>query len=84
MSGFSRAATNCDAISLRIDSVDDAYTMSQSAYMAKMPFAFLSDSAEALEMALFYCNGRAIVDSRSELDDDVLRTLAAGYGAVVR
>lgn len=35
-------------------------------------------------MALLMYNGCAFVDSRSELDEQVLDALAKGYGATVR
>ena len=52
--------------------------------MLHMPVSFLSDSEEALEMALLMYNGCAFVDSRSNLDESILERLAKGYGAVVR
>lgn len=73
-----------DVACIIIDTVDDAYTFSLNAHMLRMPISFLSDNEEALETALIMYNGRAFVDSRSDLEESVLERLAAYYGAVVR
>ena len=64
--------------------MDDAYNFALNAHMLHMPVSFLSDSEEALEMALLMYNGCAFVDSRSDLDERILERLAKGYGATVR
>ena len=48
-----------------------------------LPAAFLSDDEDALDSALFFYNGRALVDSRSMLPPDRLSEIARRYGAVV-
>lgn len=73
-----------DVITIQIDCIEDAWNFAENAHMLHKPVSFLSDSEEALEMALLMFNGRAFVDSRSNIDEDVLRTIAAGYGAIVR
>lgn len=73
-----------DVITIQIDSTEDAWNFAENAHMLHKPVSFLSDSEEALEMALLMFNGRAFVDSRSNIEEDVLRTIAAGYGAIVR
>ncbi|MEG1779024.1 MAG: homocysteine S-methyltransferase family protein [Oscillospiraceae bacterium] len=67
-----------------IDSIEDAYTFCMNSHMLRMPVAFLSDNEEALEMALLMYNGRAFIDARSSIDEDILNNLAAHYGAVIR
>ena len=52
--------------------------------MLHMPVSFLSDSEEALEMALLLYNGCAFIDARSSIDESVLLNLAKGYGAILR
>lgn len=74
----------CDVITIQIDTVEDAYNFAENAYMLHKPVSFLSDSEEALEMALLMYNGRAFVDSRSNIDETVLHTIAKGYGAIIR
>ncbi len=76
--------SGADVATICIETVDDAYCFALNAYMLHMPVSFLSDSEEALEMALLMYNGCAFVDSRSNLDESILEHLAKGYGAVVR
>ena len=76
--------SGADVATICIETVDDAYCFALNAYMLHMPVSFLSDSEEALEMALLMYNGCAFVDSRSNLDESILERLAKGYGAVVR
>ena len=72
-----------DVISVRVDSYDDALLLSQNAHMANLPLSIISDSEEALEFALILCSGRNIIDSRSGIDPDTLKTLADWYGALI-
>ena len=76
--------SGADVATIRIETVDDAYNFALNAHMLHMPVSFLSDSEEALEMALLMYNGCAFVDSRSDLDERILERLAKGYGATVR
>ncbi len=72
-----------DIITVKVDSFDDAYRFSLNSYIADLPVAFLSDSEEALEAALiFYC-GKALIDSRSEITKEVLERLSSWYGAAI-
>ena len=73
-----------DVITVQIDTMEDAWNFAENAHMLHKPVSFLSDSEEALEMALLMFNGRAFVDSRSNIDEEILRTIALGYGAIVR
>lgn len=79
------AAAESDANAALIDirSPADAEAFAESAYLLKLPVAFRACDAAALERALFQYQGRAIVDSGSELEEDALRALADRYGAVV-
>ena len=76
--------SGADVATICIETVDDAYNFALNAHMLHMPVSFLSDSEEALEMALLMYNGCAFVDSRSDLDERILERLAKGYGATVR
>ena len=73
-----------DVITIQIDSMEDAWNFAENCHMLHKPVSFLSDSEEALEMALLMYNGRAFVDSRSNMDETALHTIAKGYGAIVR
>lgn len=76
--------TRFDVVTVQVDTVDDAYLFALNAHMIRKPVIFRSDSEEALEMALLLYNGRAFVDSESEIDEDTLRRIAQGYGAYLR
>lgn len=72
------------AICIRPETGDDGYNISlNNANLTMLPAVFLCDDEEALDSALFYYNGRAIVDSRSIIPDKRLRQIAGKYGAVV-
>lgn len=75
--------SGCDVILVHVRTVDDAYQFGVNCYMARLPVAILADTEEALEAALLYYQGRAIVSSRSELDPDAMQALAKGYGAII-
>ncbi len=73
-----------DALLFHIKNHDDAINFSQSSYMARCAVCFLAESEELLEVALMHYTGRAIIDSRSDLDDAAMEALAIGYGAIIR
>ena len=69
---------------MEVPTADDAYHFAQNAHMTDLPVAFLSDSEGALEMALIYYPGRALVcSSQSDLEHEVLQKIAEGYGALL-
>ncbi len=72
-----------DTVLIHVTSFDDAYQFSQNAHMARVPVSFISENEEALEAALMLFNGRAIIDSRSELPEETIHRLATAYGAIV-
>ena len=51
--------------------------------MMRLPVSLVADNVEALETALIYYNGRAIIDSLCDLDEETISTLAKGYNALV-
>jgi len=75
---------NTDALLFHVRSIDDAYRLGQNAHMAGKAVILLAESEEALEMALLYYRGRALVDSRSDVPPMTMKALAKGYGAIVR
>lgn len=77
-------SSGADVATICVETIDDAYDFALNAHMLHIPVSFLSDSEEALEMALLMYNGCAFVDSRSSLDEGILQNLAEGYGAIVR
>lgn len=78
------AGQTCDAVLVRLDTPDDGYRFSLNAHMLDMPVAFESESIEALENALLHYNGKALVVSTScEIEKELLREVAARYGAIM-
>ena len=75
--------SGCDAVCIHLKSVDDAHIFAENAHLLHLPPAFLAETEEALEAALIHYQGRAVVDSRSEVDRSVLKALAGGYGALL-
>lgn len=73
----------CSAISVHVSTVDDAYQLGVNCHMAHTPVSILADSAEALEMALLYYNGIAIIDSRSDATRSQMEELSKGYGSPI-
>ena len=72
------------AICIQPETADDGYNVSlNNANLTMLPVVFLCDDEDALDSALFYYNGRAMVDSRSVIPEERLREIAARYGAVV-
>ena len=51
--------------------------------MTRLPIAVHCDSAPVLDAALRYFQGRLIVDSECQIEDEVLEPLAAKYGAIL-
>lgn len=74
---------NYDILLVEINSPDDAFDFAKSAHMATLPVMFFSENELALKMALMMYQGRALVDSKSEIDEEVLKEIADKYGAVV-
>lgn len=76
--------TEANVITIQVDTSEDAYNFAENAHMLHKPVSFLSDNEEALEMALLMFNGRAFVDSRSNIEEETLKDIAFGYGAIIR
>lgn len=72
-----------DIISVEVETPDEAAAFAENDHMAKLPVSFLSSSELALKTALLLYSGRAMVDARSEIEQDVLERIAHKYGAVV-
>lgn len=73
-----------EAICIQPETADDGYNVSlNNANLTMLPVVFLCDDEDALDSALFFYNGRAMVDSRSILPEERLREVADRYGAVV-
>ncbi len=75
--------SGCEILQIHIGSLDDAYQFGLNADMMRLPVSLVADNVEALETALIYYNGRAIIDSLCDLDEETISTLAKGYNALV-
>lgn len=74
----------CDVLCIEVATQDEAYAISiNNGHMDQMPVAILADDEAALEAALFYYNGRVVIDSRSAVEPEILEALAREYGAVI-
>lgn len=76
--------TGADALLFEVKDLEDAEYFGRNVHMAKNPVCLLAGGEEALEAALLFYPGRALVDSRSDVPEDRMRFLAGGYGAVIR
>ena len=74
---------NINAVHLFLNSTDDAALLSDKATMSRLPFIIHTNDAVTLEAALRYYQGRLIVDSCCDIDENLLKTLAQKYGAIV-
>ncbi|MCI8361314.1 MAG: homocysteine S-methyltransferase family protein [Clostridiales bacterium] len=72
-----------NTVRIRVNSRADALLLAQYAYMSKLPVMLQADSPEALQEALLLYQGRALVDSGSEMEPETLRRIAAAFGAIV-
>lgn len=74
---------NFDAIKVVVENADDGYFFALNAHMCKLPVLFKAHNAQALRNALKYYNGRALVDSQSSIDEEILNEICAEYGAII-
>lgn len=72
-----------DIILINIATPDDAYHFGLNAHMAKLPVMFNAADAESLDNALKFYQGRALVDSKCDIDEESVRKIAEKYGAVI-
>ena len=73
----------CNTALVEIESIDDAYVLAENSSMTRLPIAVHCDSAPILEAALRYFQGRLIVDSECQIDDEILEPLSSKYGAIL-
>lgn len=72
-----------DVILLQIHTLDDGEDFARNAHIANLPVCFYSEDEEALRHALLLYNGRAMIDSRTQIETNVLKKIAKKYGAVI-
>lgn len=72
-----------DVLKIEINTPDDAMAFIQDAHMATLPVMFSCEDDISLMLALMLYQGRALIDSECELDEETIEKAAAKYGAVV-
>lgn len=72
-----------DVLKIEIDTPDDAMVFMQDAHMATLPVMFSCEDDISLMLALMLYQGRALIDSECELDEEIIRKAIKKYGAVV-
>ena len=75
--------TCVDVISVDILTYEDAELFARNAHMASLPVMFRSHSKLFLETALILYNGKAAIDSSSEIETEELEKLAQKYGSII-
>ena len=73
-----------DALLFEIADLEDAENFVQNIAMARRAVCILAHDAGALEYCLLSYPGRALLDSRSEMEREALERLAREYGALIR
>ncbi|MBQ2675909.1 MAG: homocysteine S-methyltransferase family protein [Clostridia bacterium] len=68
---------------VRINTLSDVEIFAESVHMARLPIAITTDSADVLQAALRSYQGRAIVNTNVEMDENILCEIASKYGAII-
>lgn len=72
-----------DVMVIQIDTIDDSIMFGLNAHLTRLPICFFATDESALNMALKLYHGKAMIDSKSPIDETNLQFLAKKYGAVV-
>ena len=72
-----------DVLKIEINTPDDAMAFIQDAHMATLPVMFSCEDDISLMLALMLYQGRALIDSECEPDEETVRKAVTKYGAVV-
>ncbi len=72
-----------DAVYINLYSTDDAAMLSENASMSRLPFLIHTNNSVTLEAALRYYQGRLLVDSRCDINENELNALVKKYGAIL-
>lgn len=66
-----------------ISNTDDAHEFGMNAYLANVPVVLLGYDGKALDEALKLYQGRAMIDSKSDIAREQLEALSKRYGAII-
>lgn len=72
-----------NSICIELYNADDAAILADNALMTRLPITVRTNDAVALEAALRYFQGRLIIDTGCDIDDELLEQLAGKYGAIL-
>ncbi|WP_195543135.1 homocysteine S-methyltransferase family protein [Massiliimalia timonensis] len=72
-----------DVIVVEIDNVDEARDFGANAHLSSLPISVYSHDEIALRLALLLYTGKALVDSRSSIEEETLKKIANKYGAII-
>lgn len=75
--------SSLDVITVELQNCDDALLFSQNSNFVSLPVMFTSSNRTALETALFFYDGKALIDSSCDIDEDILKHIAKEYGAII-
>ena len=72
-----------NAVHIFLNSTDDSALLVENATMSRLPFLIHTDDTVALEAALRYYQGRLVVDTCCDIDENELKRLSQKYGAIL-
>ena len=72
-----------NAIYIELNSADDASYLADNSNMTKLPFIIHSNDPVAVEAALRCFQGRLIIDTKCDIDEQTLAALSQKYGAIL-
>lgn len=72
-----------DVLQIVVETPDDALVFEDNEHLAGLPVMFCSDDEISLKAALLLYDGRAMVDSETAIEPEVLQEIADKYGCVI-
>ncbi len=72
-----------NSVYIELHSADDATLLADNANITRLPVTVHANDCTTLEAALRYFQGRLIVDTRCDIDENELKALAGRYGALL-
>ena len=76
--------TAVDALCFHVVSTGDAMELGRNAHMARCASCILAEGEGPLETALALYTCRALIDARSDVEEETMQALARAYGAIIR
>ncbi len=75
--------SSLDVVTIELNNCDDALLFSINSNLVSLPVMFTSSNRTALETALFLYDGKALIDSGCDIDEDILKHIEKQYGALI-